>query len=66
MLYDLGTDAAIIVIAATAISSWVIGVRMRHKIKRFLGRKASDADLASIDTWIKVVKEEEKAPLDQK
>jgi hypothetical protein len=37
---------------------------MRRKIKRALGRKATEADLASIDTWIKVDEVEEKKPLE--
>jgi hypothetical protein len=33
---------------------WVTGIQMRRKIRRLLGRKATYADLTSIDTWIKV------------
>jgi hypothetical protein len=41
-----------------AVSSWIIGARMRRKIRKDLGRKATDADLASLSTWIKVAKVE--------
>ena len=44
----------------TAISTWIIGVQMKRKIKRDLGRKATDADLTSIETWMKVDEVEEK------
>jgi hypothetical protein len=33
---------------------------MRLKIKRDLGRKATEADLTSIDTWIKVDEAEQQ------
>lgn len=61
-----GGEAAIIVIVATTISSGVIGFRMRRKIRRVLGRKATDADLSSIATWMEVEEEEDKAPLNPK
>jgi predicted membrane protein len=54
--YELAT---IIIIYASA-SAWVIGLRMRRKIKRDLGRKATEADLTSIDTWIEVEQAEER------
>jgi hypothetical protein len=38
----------------TAVTSWIIGVRMRREIKRDLGRKATDADLTSLETWMEV------------
>jgi hypothetical protein len=43
------------------ISVWVAGLRMRRKIRSVLGRKASDADLASIKTWITVEEREKVA-----
>jgi hypothetical protein len=36
----------------------VEGIRMRLRIKRDLARKATDDDLTSIDTWIKVEESE--------
>ena len=44
----------------TMIASWIIGIRMRRRIKRDLGREAKEADLGSIDTWMKVDEVEEK------
>ena len=44
----------------TMIASWIIGIRMRRRIKRDLGRGAKEADLSSIDTWMKVDEVEEK------
>lgn len=59
-------EAAVIVIAVTTISSCVIGLRMRREIRKTLGRKATDADLTSIATWMEVREEEDKAPLNPK
>ena len=47
-------DIAVLIIIFTSISSWIIGIQMRRKIRRDLGRKATEEDLTSIDTWIKV------------
>lgn len=44
----------------TVITSWILGIRMRRRIKADLGRKAKDTDLSSIDTWMKVDEVEEK------
>jgi hypothetical protein len=44
----------------TMFASWIIGIRMRRRIRRDLGRQAKGADLSSIDTWMKVDEVEEK------
>jgi hypothetical protein len=51
---------AILAIIFTSVSAWVIGIEMRHKIRKVLGRKATDEDLTSIDTWMKVDEVEEE------
>jgi hypothetical protein len=48
------------VILFTTITSWIVGIRMRRRIKSDLGRKVHDGDLSSIDTWMKVDEVEEK------
>jgi len=50
---------AAVVIVYSSLSAWIIGIRMRHKIRRDLGRKPTDEDLTSIDTWMKVEEVEE-------
>lgn len=40
--------------------SWVTGVKMRRKISTDLGRKATDDDLTSLDTWMEVDEAEKK------
>jgi len=47
-------EIAVAIIVVTAISSWVMGIQMRRKIRRDLGRKPTEADLSSLDTWMKV------------
>lgn len=44
----------------TSVSATIVGVQMRRKIRRDLGRKATDLDLTSIDTWMKVDEAEER------
>ena len=60
------TEGVLIIISV--VSAWITGIRMRRKIRKDLGRKATEADLTSIDTWMKVdeIEEQEKRgrPLD--
>ncbi len=62
MLYIL-----IIVIVVTAIPAWITASRMRRKVTNTLGRKATDADLTSMTTWMQVAQSEKsdeiKSPL---
>lgn len=62
MYYGRGIDLviALIIAGVTAISTWIVGVQMKRKIRKDLGRKATDADLSSIHTWMKVDEVEEK------
>jgi hypothetical protein len=45
----------------TAVTSFIIGVRMRREVTNTLGRKATDEDLSDLDTWIEVKEAEDKA-----
>ena len=45
------------VIAAT-ISGWIVTSKVQHRMKKTLGRKATDLELASIKTWMEVEQEE--------
>ena len=53
-------EVGLISIIVETIWAWIVGIRMRLKIKKDLGRKATDADLTSIDTWIKVDEAEQQ------
>ena len=51
----------LIVLVATSIWAWVLGVRMRRRIKRTLGRNVtSEVELTSLNTWMKVEDTEER------
>jgi len=52
---------ALVVFIVIGISSWVIAVRMRRRIKKDLGKAVYTGDLASIQTWMKVDEMEERA-----
>ena len=54
------SDTYGVLIIISLVSAWITGVRMRRKIRKDLGRKATDLDLASIDTWMKVDEIEEQ------
>jgi hypothetical protein len=44
----------------SSVSSGIIGIQMRRKVSRSLGRKATAADLTSLKTWIDVEEVEEQ------
>src|SRR5512140_2714992 len=46
--------AGIAVIIFTAVSGWIVGVRMRRRARRALGRNVSDGELVSLNTWMEV------------
>jgi hypothetical protein len=52
--------AIVLIIMISAVSTWIVGVRMRRRIKRDLGRKATETDLTSLDTWMEVDEEEQR------
>jgi hypothetical protein len=43
-------EVGLISVIFETIWTWIAGIRMRLKIKKDLGRNATDADLTSIDT----------------
>jgi hypothetical protein len=47
-------DLVVVSIIYTAFTGWIIGLEMRGKIKKDLGRNATDLDLTSIETWMKI------------
>jgi hypothetical protein len=56
------TLMALVQVIFETVSSWILGLRMRRKIRRDLERKATEADLTSIDTWIKVDEADRENP----
>ncbi len=65
--YQPEAEIAIGSTIVNTVWAWIEGLRMRLKIKKDLGRKATEADLTSIETWMKVDEAEqrnrEKKPL---
>jgi hypothetical protein len=49
------------------VSGWIVSLRARRRMKKSLGRKASDLELASLKTWMAVEeteqREEESGPI---
>ncbi|MGZ4842135.1 MAG: hypothetical protein ACXV5J_10335 [Candidatus Angelobacter sp.] len=52
---------------ALTVSGWIVTVRVRRRMKKSLGRKATDLELASLKTWMRVEeteqREEESKPI---
>ena len=42
------------------ISGWIVTLRARRRMKKSLGRKASDLELASLKTWMRVEEAEQR------
>jgi len=59
-MHGIFTLVYVAIAAGAAISAWIVGVRMRRRIHRALGRKATDMELTSINTWFEVEDAEQK------
>jgi len=42
------------------VSEWIVTLRTRRRMKKSLGRKASDLELASLKTWMRVEETEQR------
>jgi hypothetical protein len=42
------------------ISGWIITLRARRRMKKSLGRNATDLELASLKTWMRVEEDEQR------
>ena len=52
---------ALTAILVTSLWAWILGVRMRRRIRRALGKNVeNEAELTSLNTWMKVEDEEER------
>lgn len=57
---DLRTVVALVIIAVTTITSWILGVRMKRRIRKALGIEVkNEMELTSLKTWMDVEKAEE-------
>ncbi len=52
---------ALVTIVVSNLSAWILGLRMRGRIGRALGKDVkSEMELTSLNTWMKVEDEEER------
>ena len=58
--WSFDAEIGLISVIAATVLAWIAGIGMRLKIKRDLGRKATGADLSSLDTWTKVDEVEQR------
>ncbi len=42
------------IMAVTTVSAWITAFFLRRRIRRALGKQVSDAELTSINLWMKV------------
>ena len=47
-------------LAAMPLSTWLDSIRLRRRIERDLGRKATEGDLTSINTWMEALEAEKR------
>ena len=45
---------------ALAVSGWIVTTRVRRRMKKSLGRNATDLELASLKTWMRVEEAEQR------
>ena len=57
-MFDLLIDLAALV--AVAVSGWIVTKQVRRRMQKALGRSASDLELASLTTWMKVEEREQQ------
>jgi hypothetical protein len=43
------------------VSGWIVTLRARRRMKKSLGRRATDLELASLKTWMAVEEAEERS-----
>ncbi len=48
------------IMIGTTVSSWVVAVRMRKRMRRSLGRRVTDLELVSLKHWVRVNEVEER------
>ena len=54
--------AYLAIVAVAAISTWIIGLRMKRRIKQALGIEVqNEIELTSLNTWMRVEDEEERS-----
>ena len=60
MFDDIDTLLDFAAVIALALSGWIVTMRVRRRMKKSLGRNATDLDLVSLNTWMRVDETEQK------
>jgi len=60
MFDTFDTQIGIVGLIALTVSGWIVSLRVRRRMKKSLGRKASDLELASLKTWMRVEETEQR------
>jgi len=47
-------------VIALTVSGWIVTMRVRRRMKKSLGRRATDLELASLNTWMRVEEAEQR------
>ena len=47
-------------LASMSLSTWLDSIRLRRRIERDLGRRATEGDLTSINTWMEALEAEKR------
>ena len=58
----LSTDRLFKLITAIwiTVSGWIVSLRVRRRMKKSLGRDATNLELASLNTWMRVAEAEQR------
>ena len=60
MFDSIETLIELIAVIALTVSGWIVTTRVRRRMKKSLGRKATDLELASLKTWMRVKEAEQR------
>jgi hypothetical protein len=60
MFDAIGTLYILVAVIAATVSGWIVTMQVRRRMKKSLGRKATDLELASLSTWMKVEETEQR------
>ncbi|HZD08800.1 MAG TPA: hypothetical protein VE176_11155 [Candidatus Limnocylindrales bacterium] len=67
MFDAIGTLHILGIVIGAAVSGWIVTMQVQRRMKKSLGRNATDLELASLKAWMRVEeaeqREEESSPI---
>jgi len=60
MFDAIDTLIGFVAVIALTVSGWIVTMRVRRRMKKSLGRRATDLELASLNTWMRVEEAEQR------